>query len=458
MNRRIGFILCFLFADVLGCVPAQEGRVILAPEKQVVSGPLIPEDLLNKRIDYLNNTLAKDTLSEKDRQIATDLLTTYTSVKNAASGPLNETGYRQLTRDLLSALARMDAHYFSSAEMTWDHSKAVSHFMKKRREILDAHFSRDDRGVINHCLEMQAAFGPDALTPEIAALFALSLANTGMREEAMNIIEGIVPELDESPDPNRLHAHIAALQLQLGQRGKARETYNKLTERLHRQERTLESLDKRMASTATESQAPLETTSIQPQRDLPVKSESGETTEQLLQRADKLIAERKFGEAWDLLVLNRPVVMSNAERLAVDKALERLEAAQEEYLEKTISMISKKKETLKTARRYLEEEKFEAALSNLEAFPEGEAGLEVKELREQAIEGLINRERNRAARIFLNAKRTQDPVKKAAYLNDCYEILNSLLERYPSSPLSEKIRSHIRSVSEEMEKLKEHAS
>ena len=106
------------------------------------------------------------------------------------------------------------------------------------------------------------------------------------------------------------------------------------------------------------------------------------------------------------------------------------------------------------ARQSLEEEKFEQAISNLDNLSEGEESLEVRELREQAIEGLINRERNRAARIFLNAKRTQDPVKKEEYLVTCYQILNSLIEKYPSSPLSEKIRSHIRKVSEEMEKLK----
>jgi hypothetical protein len=216
----------------------------------------------------------------------------------------------------------------------------------------------------------------------------------------------------------------------------------------------LVALEKRIASAATEIQEPLETTAAQPRRVPHVKTQLAETTEQLLQRADKLIQERKFGEAWNLLASNRRAASSDAERQSLDQALNRLEAAQEEYLEKTISMISKKKRTLKMARQFLEEEKFEQAISNLDTLSDVEESLEVRELREQAIEGLINRERNRAARIFLNAKRTQNPEKKEAYLVTCHEILNSLLERYPSSPLSEKIRSHIRKVSEEMEKLK----
>jgi hypothetical protein len=450
--------VAFFCGSILGCIPVQERRVIVAPERKVVSEPLLPGDLLDERIDFLNKALDKDSLPERDRQIATNLLTTYKSAKKAFLVELNETDYRKLVRDLLNALTRIDAQYFSKAEMTWDYSKAVSHFMKKRQEILDAHLSRDYRGVINHCLEMQAAFGPDALTPEIGTLFALSLANEGMREEAINIIETIVPELDENLDLNRLHASIAALQLQLGQRGKAEEALRKITERLREQESTLEALEKSITSASTEVQKPLETTPAQPRRDLYVKTQMAESTEQLLQRADKLLQERKFGEAWDLLTLNRSAALSDADRRSIDQALKRLEAAQETYLEETISMISKKKETLRMARRFLEEEKFEQAISNLDNLSESEASLEVRELREQAVEGLINRERNRAARIFLNAKRTRDPVKKEEYLLTCYEILNSLVEKYPSSPLSEKIRSHIRKVSEEMEKLKGGAS
>ena len=139
MKRLIEFFLVFLCGSVLGCIPVQEQRVIVAPDRKVVSGPLLPEDLLDRRIDFLNKTLDKDTLSEKDRQIAANLLTTYRSAKKASSVELNEAEYRQLVRDLLNALERMDEHYFSKVEMTWDYSKAVSHFMKKRKEIFVVH-------------------------------------------------------------------------------------------------------------------------------------------------------------------------------------------------------------------------------------------------------------------------------------------------------------------------------
>jgi outer membrane protein assembly factor BamD (BamD/ComL family) len=113
-----------------------------------------------------------------------------------------------------------------------------------------------------------------------------------------------------------------------------------------------------------------------------------------------------------------------------------------------------REEALKKARELIESEKFEEAISELESLEVNQDNSrEVRELKEQAIEGLINRERNRAAKIFLAAKNTSDPRKKEEYLKSCYDILNNLLEKYPSSPLREKLKSHIKKVSEELDRL-----
>jgi outer membrane protein assembly factor BamD (BamD/ComL family) len=151
--------------------------------------------------------------------------------------------------------------------------------------------------------------------------------------------------------------------------------------------------------------------------------------------------------------LKRGTVSSETGLKIIDQALKRLEGAQEEYLEETISMISEKKEAVQIARRFLDEEKYEQAISSLDALSEREESHEIKELREQAVESLINRERNRAAKIFLTARRTQDPEKKEEYLRSSFNILKALIEKYPSSPLINKVKSHLEKVEEELEKL-----
>jgi outer membrane protein assembly factor BamD (BamD/ComL family) len=65
----------------------------------------------------------------------------------------------------------------------------------------------------------------------------------------------------------------------------------------------------------------------------------------------------------------------------------------------------------------------------------------------------INRERNRAAKNFLAAKKTRDMNKKRQYLRKSYYILKSLIDKYPSSKEINKVKSNMKTVVEEMDRL-----
>ena len=457
MKKQIRSLLVFFFVFAFGCIPVPERRVVVTPEPSV-----FPADLLEEKKGFLSKILEKEDLTEKDRKIASSLLDTYKSVKSISAGAFKEAEYQKVVRALLNNLNVLDEIYFSKhEERTKDYSNSISLFAAKKKEIQEAYALGDSKGVINHCLELKAVLGPDALTAEISLMFALSLAKVGMLTEAKSIIEGIVPELDTSPDLNSLQASIAELQLRLGEREKAIQVYKKLTDTFHRQEVVLQDLNKRI------SKAPLEEREIdapppfrvgleahaQAQSDDELTTQPEGNADQILYEVEQLIREHKFGEAWDLLVLKRGTVSSETGLKIIDQALKRLERAQEEYLEETISMISEKKEAVQMARKFLDEEKYEQAISSLDTLSEREESHEIKELREQAVESLINRERNRAAKIFLTARRTQDPEKKEEYLRSSYNILKNLIEKYPSSHLINKVKSHLGKVEEELEKL-----
>ena len=463
MKKLFRSLTVFLFVLAFGCIPVPERRVVVTPEPAVTPAPLFPVDLLENKIVLLNNILQKQDLTEKDREISSNLLKVYKSVKNISDGDFREAEYKKVISGLLHNLSVLDEYYFSKQqEITKGYSKSISLFAGKKKEIQDAYVSGDSKGVINHCLELKAIFGPDAITPEIGSMFALSLSKQGMLTEAMSIIEGIVPELDARPDLNHLRASIVDLQLQSGDREKAIRVYKKLTDKLREQEATIQALSERIEIAPGKDQdlknPPLPSkivriTPVQPQREHEVITQPEGSIEQLLFDVEQLVRERRFGEAWDLLSLKRGTVSSESEMKTIDRALTRLERAQEEYLEETISMISEKKEALQMARKFLEEEKYEQAISSIEKLSEHEESHEVRELKEQAVEHLINRERNRAAKIFLTAKRTQDPEKKEEYLHASYNILKSLIDTYPSSPLINKVRSHIEKVKKELEKI-----
>lgn len=462
MKKQIRFLLVFFFVFAFGCVPVPQRRVVVAPEPSSVPAPLFPAGLLEEKISFLSNILEKEDLTEKDRGIASSLLDTYKSVKNISAGSFKEAEYQKVVHALLNNLNVLDEIYFSKQEeRAKDYSRSITLFVAKTKEVQEAYVLGDSKGVINHCLELKAVLGPDALTAEISLMFALSLAKVGMLTEAKSIIEGIVPELDTSPDLNSLQASIAELQLRLGEREKAIQVYKKLTDTFHKQEVVLQDLNKMISKTPVEEReidAPLPFRAglkdhAQVQSDDELTTQPEGNADQILYEVEQLIRDRKFGEAWDLLVLKRGAVSSETGLKIIDQALKRLERAQEEYLEETISMISEKKEAVQMARQFLDEEKYEQAISSLDTLSEREESHEIKELREQAVESLINRERNRAAKIFLTARRTQDPEKKEEYLRSSYDILKALIDKYPSSLLIKKVKSHLEKVEEELEKL-----
>lgn len=454
MKKLVGSFLIFFLVSVFGCLPAPQKRVVIPPEPETKIAPLSFSDILDRKIRFFNGVLEENELSEEDKKIASDLLDTYQMLKKECVGHLAEVHCGGTTYDLFQCLSSIDENYFSKKQdMARNYSIAFSLFSNKRNQILDSYLSGDFNAVINQCLELKTSFGPDAITPEIGLLFALSLAKKEMLREAINIGEKITHDLDASPDIINLRASIAVWQLQLGQRDKAISLYEKLVDTLDEQEVVLQSLGRKIAvagKTAPELEPIPE--HKQPEHKVAVQTEG--TVDHILQEVEKLVQEHKFSEARDLLLLQRSTVLSNLELEIINQALKDLELAEDNYLDEKISMISVKKEALESARKLLEEEKFEEAISSLDALQsEQEDDVEIRELKEFAIEKLINHERNRAAKIFLTAKETQDPMKKEKYLRSSHEILNTLIDKYPSSPLNQKLKSHIEKVAEELDKL-----
>ena len=74
-------------------------------------------------------------------------------------------------------------------------------------------------------------------------------------------------------------------------------------------------------------------------------------------------------------------------------------------------------------------------------------------LKQLAVEKLINRERNRAARLYLLAKNTPDIKKKKELLTTSYQILENLMNEFPSNPLSGKLEDHAEKVKDALIKL-----
>lgn len=456
MKKIMRYCPILFLGCALGCQPA---RNIPAPAIEPTGIDKEPPRLefsheLDEKIQFFNTLLREKWLSDDDKRIATSLRDTYQVLKDLSSLPPTEAHYLSAIHDLFRCVSSMDRRYFAvKKEPVEDYSRSMSFFMKKRAAILDSYISGDFQAVIDSCSELKRIFGPDSLTPDIGLLFSLSLANKGMLDQAITVGERVAKELEASPDIIHLKTGIAEWYMTQGQREKAVSVYEKLADTMDEKVISLQSLGGKIGAEENEVKETGPTSEqVQPQQ----TEEMSEGP--FLEEVEKLLEENRFSEARDLLLAKEHKESPPLEAEAIHQALKRLEQAEEDYLEEKISKISMKGD-MDRARGLLEEERYEEVISMVEAMETGEGdNREVSELKQFAIEKLINRERNRAAKIFLAAKQTQDPVKKEEYLRESLQILNVLVEKYPKSPLNDKLKSHIKIVKEALDKLKNSTS
>jgi hypothetical protein len=177
--------------------------------------------------------------------------------------------------------------------------------------------------------------------------------------------------------------------------------------------------------------------------------------DQLLLDVDKLLEENRFSEARELLFNKKRTNLVPAESELINRALKKIELGEENYLQNKISMISTKRD-MEQVHSLIEEERYEEAITKLDAMAAEEGGnQEILDLKQFAVEKLINRERNKAAQIYLQAKKTNDVSQKEAYLRESLDILKKLVDRYPDSRLNQKLVSNMNIVEEEIRTIRQ---
>jgi hypothetical protein len=437
------FLLIFIISCV-GCLPVLRKPEVVVPKTETRPAPLPPLERIDKKIEVLEATLQAEGVSEKDREIASILLESYKILKDAYSGQLTEAEYRGVINTLFKMLGTLDDNYFSKENGVPDYSRPMNLFSSKRKKIMDTYFAGDFKGVINQCLALKSIFGPEALIPEIGLVFALSLGKEDMPKDAIDIGEGIAGEMESTPDIFYLRAKIAEWHLNLGQREKAVNMYDKLTDDMDERQGVLKRLSRKMTGK----------TEPEPPSDIKTDFQALSPMDELQLKVDALMQKNLYDEARLLLIKHRIRLEEGPDVEKIDEILKGIEIAEEKFEKEKRSGDTYVYENLETARNLIEEESFEEAIAKIDEL-QGLRGpdSESTALKNQAIEKLINRERNRAAKLFLAAKKTQDLAKKEEYLLSSHKILKVLIDKYPSSPLNKKLKSHMKTLSVEMERL-----
>lgn len=450
-NRFVILCLISFLLVMASCVQPVREREMAPPPGPSPAGA-VTEEMLDRRIEYLGNLLQRRDLSEREKEMAKRLIDTYSALKERLPSERENTF---VAKGLFNALSHMEMEYFAERK-TPDgiRSRVMHEFFLKREEIIDKYLRGDYQGVIDACMELEEAYGKESLTPEIGLYFALSLAKRGLIEEAIKIGEGVLRKLQGKPDAFSLRSAILDWRLALGQDDKASNSYDRLLEELHDRESMVRGAEKRLTEMKQRRKAgPQRAGSIS----IGITTLAGEfkALEGLFNEVEELLRNNKFQEAKILLLRYRISLEEGPEMDAIDKALDAVDRAELDYGRQRDMRASFREGILNTAARLIEGEQYQEAISRIE-YLEKEQGRspETVRLKEMAVEKLINRERNRAAALFLKAKRIDDPSKREKLLVSALDILRDLMDKYPSSPLNIKLRGHISKVEEELANLK----
>ncbi|MEJ2723271.1 MAG: hypothetical protein P8175_01250 [Deltaproteobacteria bacterium] len=180
---------------------------------------------LDARIAALSDLIEKEALSDRDRNLALALLSSYPALHEALERPLTESEKEAKVRLLYEKLSYIDENYFTT-------SLSLQRFSQEKERILQYYLSGDHGSVIEACLGLEERFGPEALSPEVGLLFALSLGRKGMYPDALKVGENIKRKLEGNPDLVYLQAQMIEWHLALGQKAEASQVYEGLQDQI----------------------------------------------------------------------------------------------------------------------------------------------------------------------------------------------------------------------------------
>jgi hypothetical protein len=455
----------FLLTLTGACQPALQREPVSA--KQDLAPPLaVSVEALDRRILYLSRVLETQDLSRDDRELAQDLLASYKGLKTASQTGSLRQNYSPMVNLLLRNLEQMENRYFTKQSAAPGLSaEGVQQLAIKRKKILEAFSAGQDQAVIDGILDLEKTFGPELIMPDLSLLFALSLGKKGTFTTALSVGQDAAVQLEGRPDVVQLRSQMIEWQLALGNEKEAKEIYERLQRKISEREALVKALEQKISPDGLKG-IPPETAASR--GDL-TKADLDRDLKDALAKAEGSAQIGDFGRAKFILFQQRIRFDEGPEAQLIDQALQSVETAEAKAqqqprteiaakepssadLQKELQREADKQDNLKVALGLIRSEKYEEAIVRLDEWPPSDP--EVRELKNMAVEKIINRERNKAAKLFLTARNTKDLAKKEELLNSSYNILRAVADKYPASPLIPKVQDHINQVTKELVKVK----
>jgi len=445
------FLVLMVVPVMQGCVK-EISKTMGMSERERGRFDIVAPAEIDRQILRLNDAMAAGTLSREEAQVAELLLSDYMTLKSLCRGGVTDKKAADMLRRLVAVLGRVTDMYFTAGRDAGSPSSknAVNQYILMTRTIANDFFAADYQGVISKCRYFEGIFGPGALPVDIRAMKAVSLGKAGRNDEALAVAGEAVREMEEMLDLVRLRAAMAQWRLKAGDRDGARRIYEKMIDdyeamasaceetkgALTTADKTVEKVSSSIMATGKETSGD----------GIP---ESGSMAAALAEVED-MIAAHRYEDAKLLLVREKIRRGGSGEETTIDAAMERVEAAEAAFQQRK-EESTRDEDVLAAAAQLMEEERYGEAMETLSIIDDGSVvATEAHEIKRTAIEKLIHQERTEAARLFLEAKKTDDPAIRRKLLLTSRDILQTLIDRYPASPMVPTLTRNLATIKEEL--------
>lgn len=435
------------FFLMTGCVST--GKKVSEGEKiQYYRPPALSNETLNKRIDVIKNLLKEDSLSDDRKEAAVSVLKAYDKLKSLNDGNLTEKEYRKTVKILFDTLVMIEQQYFYDGIVSGETAGEIiiENYSELKKQIYEDYFAGNFNEVISGCDDLISRFGKSGITPDLGIILVEALSKSNMPSDALAVARSIIGAVETRPDLILLLTDVIELEVKMGDMEEARRLYEKLVDNINENN----NLYKKAGNLLSGSQGE------EPTIDESVKEKITEMDpekiilmEQLMDKVNNLISRKDFSAARLELARQRLRAEEGPELEMIEQLWKSVDKAEEQFNREN----SNDELIIEDARRLIEKEKYEEALDTLDPIVAGGENYEAEKLKKEAIEKLIVRDKNIAAKLKIAANNEGDKQKKRDLLLKARSIFQNLIDKYPASPLIDRVKRNISVVDEELMKL-----
>jgi outer membrane protein assembly factor BamD (BamD/ComL family) len=410
--------------------------------------PAHSNEVLDKKIESLNKLLYRNDLSENQKKTATYLLQTYEKIKALNKGNAPREDYIKSIQILFNSIGIIEQQYlFSDLVINRGIEKEIINgYLSLKKEIYEAYLADNLNDVISKSSKLESTYGKSSITPDIGIILVDSLSRSSMAGEAISTAKEIYSENESMPDMVDLLSYIIDMETKVGNTKGANYFFERLVDLIDEKNNTFKHTESMLAKTGRDS-SKLDAAIDKNISD--ISPEKAALAEQKINNVKKLLSRNDFEGARLILLRWRLTAEEGPELDMIEEALKSVDAAEKKYSNSN----SKDQSILEDAKRKMEDEKYEEALNILKPLTSEGSNFEAEKLKNLAIDKHINNERLKAAKLFVAAGEEKDIQKKKELLLKSKKILESLINKYPETPLLEKLNNYITKINIELDHL-----